>query len=309
MTRFILRRGLRALLTLWIVVTLVFLVFRLAGDPLSVLLPEDTPEAARAFYIDKWGLDASLLEQYALYFVNILQGNLGQSFVNGRDVTAVIAEELPNTLLLGSLAFVVALVVGGGAGVLAALRRNTAADRLTMILSVLAYSMPDYILGVLLIIVFALELRWLPTSGNDTWEHLILPLVTLSTSSLARIARFTRGAMLEVLHESYLRTARAKGLRERTVILRHTLRNAAIPVVTVLGFQLGFLVGGAAIVETVFAWPGIGRLFVSSVATRDLPVVQAVVLLIAAGVTLANLLIDVVYGLLDPRISVTGGQS
>lgn len=306
MTSFLVRRGLRSLFTLWLVVTVVFLAFRLAGDPLTILLPEDTPQIIREFYIEKWGLGASVPEQYARYFVNVAQGNLGQSFINGREVTAVILEELPDTLLLGTAAFCLSLLLGGVAGITAALRHNRLADRLTMIVSVLAYSLPDYILGVLLIMIFALELRWLPTSGNDGWRHLILPLATLSASAAARIARFTRSAMLEVLHEPYLRAARAKGLPERAVVCRHALRNAAIPVVTILGFQLGYLVGGAAVVETVFAWPGIGRLLVNAVERRDLPVVQGVVLLISAGVILANFLVDVAYGLLDPRISVSG---
>ena len=296
----------RTLLTLWIVVTLVFLAFRLAGDPLTVLLPEDTPQVVKDFYIEKWGFNTSLPEQYMRYFLNILQGNLGQSFVNGRNVSDIVVEQLPNTLLLGSSAFLFALILGGSAGIVSALHHNKFSDRLTMILSVVSYSMPDYILGVLLIIIFALKLRWLPTSGNDTWQHMILPLVTLSTSATARIARFTRSAMLEVLHAPYLQTARSKGLQERTILFRHTLRNAAIPVVTILGFQLGFLVGGAAIIETVFAWPGIGRLLVSSVSIRDLPVIQAIVLMIAVSVTLANLLVDITYGILDPRVSVSG---
>ena len=306
MSGFIVRRTLRSILTLWIVVSIVFLAFRLAGDPLSVLLPEDTPQVVREFYIDKWGLNASIPEQYARYFLNIAEGNLGQSFVSGRDVTAVIVEELPDTLLLTFSAFILALLLGLAIGIVAALNRNRWPDRLLMVLSVLAYSLPDYILGVLLIIVFAVNLRWFPTSGNDSLSHLVLPLITLGTSAAARIARFTRSALLDVLNEHYLRTARAKGLNARTILLRHTLRNAAIPVVTVLGFQLGYLVAGAAIVETVFAWPGIGRLLVSSVGARDLPVVQAVVLLVAAGIVTANLLVDLAYGLLDPRIRITG---
>lgn len=306
MGEFIIQRVLRSLLTLWIVVTLVFFALRMAGDPLSVLLPEDTPQVVRDFYIEKWGLDRSLPEQYVLYFINIFQGNLGQSFINGRDVSAIIGEELPFTLILGGSAFFISLVLGIAAGVIAAIYHNRGLDRVTMLLSVLAYSMPDYILGILLIILFALQLQWLPTSGNDSWRHMILPLVTLSASGIGRIARFTRSAMLEVLSANYLRTAQAKGLWQRTILFRHALPNALIPVVTILGFQLGLLVGGAAIVESVFAWPGIGRLFINSIATRDLPVIQAVVLLVAAGVTLANLLVDITYGLLDPRISLSG---
>ncbi len=306
MTEFILRRTIRSFLTLWIVLTIVFLAFRLAGDPLSILLPEDTPQITRDFYIEKWGLNSTLPEQYIRYFFNILQGNLGQSFVNGRNVTDVVLEELPATLLLGTSAFLISVFLGVMAGIIAALNHNKLTDRLAMIFSVMAYSMPDYILGILLIIVFALELKWFPTSGNESWRHIILPLMTLSTSLAARVARFTRSAMLDTLNALYLRTAYAKGLPDRTVIFRHALRNALIPVITVLGFQLGILVGGAAIIETVFAWPGIGRLFINAVSTRDLPVVQALVLLIASGVTLVNLLIDITYGLLDPRISMSG---
>ena len=306
MTEFIIRRALRSLFTLWIVLTLVFVAFRLAGDPLSVLLPEDTPQVIRDYYIEKWGLDASLPEQYARYFLNIMQGNLGQSYINGRDVTDVIAEELPYTLVLGFSAFFLSLFLGTAAGIVAAVHHKKLADRITMIIAVMAYSMPDYILGVLLIIVFALELGWLPTSGNESWRHMILPLITLSTSAAARIARFSRSAMLEVMNAMYIQTARSKGLRERTILFRHALRNALIPVITILGFQLGFLIGGAAVIETVFAWSGIGRLFVSSVSNRDLPVVQAVVLLVSSGVILANLLVDIAYGVLDPRISISG---
>ncbi len=306
MIEFMVRRALRSLLTLWVVLTLVFFAFRVAGDPLSVLLPDDTPQAIRDYYIEKWGLDASLPEQYVRYFLNILQGNLGQSYINGRDVTDVIAEALPYTLVLGFSAFFLSLLLGIVAGVVAAVYHNRLVDRVTMIVAVMAYSMPDYILGVLLIIVFALELGWLPTSGNESWKYMILPLVTLSTSAAARIARFTRSAMLEVLNAMYIQTARSKGLRERTILLQHALRNALIPVVTILGFQLGFLVGGTAVIETVFAWSGIGRLFVNSVSNRDLPVVQAVVLLISSGVILANFLVDITYGVLDPRISMSG---
>ncbi len=308
MMRYLFQRSLRALITLWLVVTVVFLVFRLAGDPLTVLLPDDTPESIRAFYIERWGLNAPVSEQYIRYFVAVVQGSLGQSFVNGLPVTSIIGEALPGTLLLGGTAFIVAAVVGIGAGVTAAVHHRRWQDRLLTILSVMTYALPDYVLGVLLIIVFAVEMRLLPTSGNDTPAHLILPLATLSVGAAGRIARLTRSAVLDVLYEPYLRTARAKGLTERRVLWRHVLPNAAIPVITVLGFQIGLLVGGAAVVETVFGWPGVGRLFVSAVATRDLPVVQGVVLLIAIGVITSNLLVDITYGLIDPRIRIIGAQ-
>lgn len=306
MASFVLRRTMRSLFTLWLVVSIVFLVFRLMGDPLTVLVPEHAPQQVRDFYAQKWGLDAPVPEQYLRYFASIAQGNLGQSFISGRDVTSIIGQELPNTLLLGCSAFVLALVVGVTLGIVAALNRNRLFDRAVMLVSVMGFSMPNYFLGILLILIFSIQLRLLPTSGNDTWQHLVLPLITLSTATAARLTRFTRSAMLEVLSEPYLRTARAKGLHRRTILYRHTLRNASIPVVTVLGIQLGYLVGGSAVVESVFGWPGIGRLLVQAVSFRDLSVVQALVLLISASVVLANLLVDIAYGLLDPRISVTG---
>jgi peptide/nickel transport system permease protein len=310
-TRFFARRALRGLFTLWLTVSIVFVVFRLMGDPLDVLLPEDAPAQLRDDYRQRWGLDAPLPLQYARYFTSILRGDLGRSYLNGRPVVEVVGEELPNTLLLGVSAFVGATVLGLAGGALAALRRNRPLDRAVMALAVAGFSIPNYVLGTLLILIFAVELRWLPTSGSDTPAHLILPLATLALTSAARVARFTRSAVLDVLGEAYLRTARAKGLTERRILLRHTLQNAAIPVVTVLGAQLGYLVGGSAVVESVFAWPGIGRLLVQAVALRDLAVLQALILLIAASIVLAQLGVDLLYGLLDPRISIRadGGGS
>lgn len=308
MIKFFIRRAIRSILTLWVVVSLVFLALRLSGDPLSVLLPDNTPEYIREHYREKWGLDAPVSVQYLRYFANIGQGNLGQSYYSGRDASDLVADRLSATLLLGVSAFAIAVTLGGALGTIAALRRNTWIDRLVMIIAVTGYSLPNYFLGILLIVVFSVNLRWLPTAGDETWRHLILPLITLGTATSARIARFTRGAMLEVLRQPYMRTAESKGLPQSYIITRHAVRNAAIPVVTVIGFQLGYVVGGAAVIETVFAWPGIGLLFVESVSRRDLPVVQAIVLLITASVTLCNLAVDVAYGMLDPRISTTYAQ-
>lgn len=284
--------------------SIVFLVFRLVGDPLNVLLPESTPPTIRAYYAERWGLDQPVQVQYLRYFTSLIQGDLGYSFLNGRAVSDIILQELPNTLLLGGAAFLLAGILGVGAGTVAAVKHNTLTDRVVMVSTTAGFSLPNYFLGTVLIIVFAVGLRWLPTSGNDSWRHLILPLVTLGTASAARVARFTRSALLDVFGETYLQTARSKGLSERRILLTHAFRNAAIPIATILGTQLGYLVGGAAIIESVFAWPGIGRLMVDAVAIRDLAVVQALVLLIAASVTFANFLTDVIYTLLDPRIRV-----
>lgn len=308
MAAYLIRRIFRSFLTIWLVVSIVFIAFRTAGDPLTILLPEDVDDITRAYYVQKWALDQSLLMQYLHYFLSIFQGDFGQSFVNGKDVIAVIAEALPNTLILGLCALLGSLVIGISAGAIAAVYHGRLIDRSLMFISVLAFSLPDYVLGIFLIFLFGVQWMVLPTYGSETWLHILLPLITISTSGAARIARFARSAMLDVLEAPYLRTARAKGLSERRVIIRHAFRNALNPIVTILGFQLGFLVAGAAIVETVFAWPGIGRLFVLSTAARDLPVVQAITLIVAMGVVLANLLVDLLYGWLDPRISIGGGS-
>lgn len=300
--RYLMRRSLRSLFTLWLIVSVVFLVFRLVGDPLDVLLPESTPPNIRAYYAERWGLDAPVSEQYLRYFSSLLRGDLGFSFSTGRTVAEIIAEELPNTLALGGCAFLLALVLGVLSGVAAARHHNRALDRIVMVLATASFSLPSYLLGILLIILFSVHLRLLPTSGNDSWQHLIMPVLTLGTASAARIARFTRNALLETFGAAYLQTAYAKGLHERRILWTHTFRNAAIPIATVIGAQLGYLVGGAAIVETVFAYPGIGRLMVDAVEIRDLALVQALVLLIAASVILFNWLTDIAYSLLDPRI-------
>ncbi|MBK8023761.1 MAG: ABC transporter permease [Chloroflexi bacterium] len=300
------KRLLRGLFTLWLVVSIIFLLFRLLGDPLNVLLPESTPPDLRAYYADKWGLSAPIPEQYLRYFVSIVQGDLGYSFTSGRKVADIVGEELPNTLLLGSAAYLLALTLGIGLGTIAAKHHNQPLDRLMMLLTIAGFSLPNYFLGTVLIIVFAVNLHWLPTSGNDSWQHLVLPVVTLGTASAARIGRFTRNSLLEVMYEPHLQTARAKGLSERRILYAHVFRNAAIPVITVIGPQLGYLVGGSVIIESVFGYPGIGRLMVEAVSIRDLALVQALVLLIAASVILFNFLTDVAYGLFDPQNSPRG---
>ena len=302
MLQYIATKTMRALFTIGLVVSFVFVVLRVSGDPTRILLPEDTPPAIVALYAQKWGIDRPIWEQYITYVEHLLLGDLGRSFFDGRDALQLVVERVPMTLQLGLAALAITVVFGLSFGVLAALYRGTVLDRAVMAVSVVAYGLPNYFLGILLILFFSLELRWLPSSGAGTWKHLLMPAATLGLSSAGIIARFTRSAMLEVLRQSYMRTARAKGLRWWQQIAWHALPNAAIPVVTILGFQVGWIIGGAFVVETVFAWPGVGRLFIQSAGVRDFSVVQTIVILISISVIATNLAIDLAYGWIDPRI-------
>ena len=306
MTRYILIKVLRSMLTLWIVVTAVFFVLRASGDPLYSIFSLGTPEATLDVFRVKWGIDKSAFQQYLIYLRDITQGDFGTSFFDGQPAWDLVMQRIPKTLLLGGTTFVVSVVVGVMLGAIAALKRGTVWDRGIMTTAVAAFSMPSYFLALLLILLFSLKLRWLPTAGASTWQHLILPAFTLGLTLSGSIARFTRSAMLEVLRQSYMRTARAKGAPRWRQITWHALPNAAIPTVTVIGFQLGWLIGGSVVIETVFAWPGAGRLFITAIGVRDFAVVQLFILMVASTVILANLLVDILYGFLDPRISVIG---
>lgn len=297
----------RALLTLWLVVTFVFVMLRSAGDPLRTLLPEDTPAEVVEIYRQRWGLDAPLYVQYVRYVGSVLQGDLGRSFRDGREAVTVVAERLPATLRLGIAALLVSLAVGLPLGILAALHQNRLVDRGVMAFAVLGHSLPSFFSGILLILLFSLWLRWLPSSGSATLVHLIMPALTLGLWNAATLARFTRSAMLDALSQPYMRTARANGLPSAWRTLHHALPNAAIPIVTVLGLIVGHLLSGAVIVETVFAWPGLGRLTVTAVAAREVAVVQTIVLLAALTMVTANLTVDLLYGWLDPRIRTSPG--
>jgi peptide/nickel transport system permease protein len=298
----------RAVLTLLICVTIVFVVLRLAGDPLASLLPDDTPQDVVDAYRVRFGLDRTLPEQYASYLLAMLQGDLGVSFRDGRNAATVVFERVPATLLLGGAALGVALLIGVPLGILAALRRNSAVDRVVMAFAVFGFSMPIFFLAILLVLVFSMQLRWLPSAGSDTLAHMILPVAVLGAASAGKIARYSRTAIIDVLGQPYIRTASAKGLRRAAVIVRHALPNAAVPLVTFLGFELGTLIGGAVVTETVFAWPGVGRLLVTSVGQRDLPIVQAIVLLVAATMVTASLATDLAQGRLDPRVRSARGS-
>jgi ABC-type dipeptide/oligopeptide/nickel transport system permease component len=286
-----------------LVVTIVFVALRLSGDPATLLLSDSATAEDIAQLREKLGLNQPLPVQYVTFFSKvILQGDLGQSILRRQPASQVVAERVNATLTLALAAFVLSLAIGLPAGLLAAVRRGTVLDRLAMVGALLGQVTPGFFLGTILVLVIGLWLRLLPTSGNATWWHLVLPGVTLSAYGAASIARLSRSALLEVIHTDYMRTAYAKGLSEWVAISRHAFRNAAIPIVTVIGIHLGNLLSGAVATEVVFAWPGVGRLAVTSIFQRDYPVVQAVVLIVAGLYVILNLAVDVLYGWLDPKI-------
>jgi peptide/nickel transport system permease protein len=302
MLQFTVRRFIRGILTLWVVVTLVFFGLRLSGDPVFLMLGDEaSPEAITALR-SQLGLDEPVPVQYVRYFQTVGQGDFGNSLRERRPVTEIVAERLPATAELASAAIFISIIFGIPMGILAALRRNTIVDRGLMAVAFFGQSAPGFFIGIMLILIFSMQLQILPSSGRGTWQHLLMPAIALSTYGVASLARLTRSATLEVLSKDYVRTARAKGLKESTVQMRHVLRNAAIPVITVLGLQVGLAISGAIVIETVFAWPGMGRLIIGAVSNRDYPVIQMAVLLIAVSVVTINFIVDILYGVIDPRI-------
>ncbi|WP_159995917.1 ABC transporter permease [Roseomonas sp. 18066] len=305
MLRFLGLRLARALLTLVLVVSFAFVVLRMSGDPALLIMSADAPPEAVAAFRRAWGLDDPLWVQYFRYFTAIFQGDLGNSMRDGRSAISLVAERIPATLALTLPALAIKLGVGIPAGIYAALHRNSFADRAVMLLAVAGFTVPSFVLGLLLVLLFAVQLGWLPSGGQDSWRHAILPVITMGLGGAAVLARFTRSAMLEVLGQPYMRTALAKGVPWQMAVRRHALPNAAIPTVTIIGFMIGSLLAGAVVVESVFSWPGVGRLLVVAVANRDLAVVQCILLLVAATMITANLVVDLLYGALDPRLRVT----
>ncbi|VXC64288.1 putative peptide transporter permease subunit: membrane component of ABC superfamily [Enterobacterales bacterium 8AC] len=303
MLNYFLKRLLGLIPTLLIVAVLVFLfVHLLPGDPARLVAGQDADEAVVQLVRQDLGLDKPLPQQFVRFFVNILQGDFGTSMVSKRPVSAEIASRFMPTFWLTIASMLWAVVFGMGIGMTSAVWRNRWPDRLGMTLAVSGISFPAFALGMLLMQVFSVNLGWLPTVGADSWRHYILPSVTLGAAVAAVMARFTRASFVEVMQEDYMRTARAKGVRESLVIVKHGLRNAMIPVVTMMGLQFGFLLGGSIVVEKVFNWPGLGRLLVDSVEMRDYPVIQAEVLLFSLEFILINLLVDMLYAAINPSI-------
>jgi ABC-type dipeptide/oligopeptide/nickel transport system permease component len=302
MLSFTLGKLIRALTVLLGVSFLTFIIGHWSGDPVRLIARGDATEEQRAQLRHSLGLDRPVLEQYRIYVGNALHGDLGVSYRQHVDVSRLIALRLPNSLELAGAAFVLAMGIGFTLGVLCVIYRDTVLDNVVAGLSVLAQVVPGFWLGLVLVLLFAVHWRILPVSGSGDLTHLVLPAVTLALPTLGRMTRLVRGGMLEVLQSDYIRTARAKGLSERQVLLGHAAKNALLPLVTQAGLELGDLVGSAFIIETVFAWPGLGRMAVNAVQQRDFLVVQGCVLVIAVGFVLINLTVDLLYAVIDPRV-------
>jgi peptide/nickel transport system permease protein len=302
MTTYLVRRLLQSLLVLFGVSFVVFVILYLTGDPALVLLPPDATIEDVERFREAMGFNDPVLVQYGRFLLGALRGDFGLSVRHGEPAFALVVERLPATFELTGAALVVALCLAIPAGIVAAVRRHTMLDHISTIAALFGQSMPTFWLGIMLILVFSVRFHLLPSSGRGTLEHLILPAITLGLFTTARIMRLTRSGMLDVLNQDYIRTARAKGVAGLPVVWKHALKNAAIPIVTIVGIELGTLLGGAVITETIFAWPGVGRLSVQAIYNRDYPVVQAAVFLLASTFVLVNLLVDVVYTYLDPRI-------
>lgn len=303
---FVTLKLLRGLLTLFLAVSFVFLVLRLAGDPMRLMLPDDTPPDVLEHYRHVYGLDLPLPAQYLRYLLGLLQGDFGFSFRDRQPALDTVLSRVPATLLLGVSSFVVSTLFGLVAGLIAALWRGTLVDHAVISFSIFGHSMPSFFIGILMILLFAMTWQILPSAGMGTAAHMVMPAVTLALGGAGAIARFTRSSMLEVLSQPYMKTARAKGVPARRRLLRDAVPNAAIPVVTVLGLRMGGLISGTVVVETVFAWPGIGQLLVTAVGQRDLAVVQTIVILVAFTMVTANFAVDLAYRWLDPRIATAG---
>ncbi len=311
MIGFVARRVLAVVPVLFVVAVIVFAILRaVPGDPAAVIAGDSaTPEQVAALR-EKLGLEKPVVTQFAIWLGGVLRGDLGESYFFRKPVAELIVQRLEPTLALGLAALSIAVSIAVPLGVVAAFRQGTWIDRAVMGLSVAGFSMPVFVLGYLLVWIFSVQLEWLPVQGyariadglGPFLERLLLPAVTLALVYVALVARITRTSVLEVLNEDYVRTARAKGLRERDVLTRHALRNAAVPILTVVGIGLAVLIGGAVVTESVFAIPGLGRLTVEAVLSRDFPVIQALILLFATGYVFVNLAIDIGYAVLDPRI-------
>ncbi len=303
MGQYILKRLWHTVFVLMGISMIAFFFIHLSGDPVMLMLPGDASMQEIEELREQLGFNDPLVKQYLRFITNALRGDFGDSLYYHVPAMSLILERLPASLELAVVAMAFALLVAIPLGVISAVRRGTFIDMGAMLTALFGLSMPHFWLGIMLVLLFSVKLGWLPTSGRGGFEHLIMPSIALGLSLLALFARLTRSVMLEVLGQDYIRTARAKGLKEHWVVGKHAIKNALIPLVTVAGMQFGFLIGGTVIIETVFAWPGVGRLVVQAIFNRDYPLVQATVLVLAVIFVLVNLLVDLLYVYLDPQIS------
>ncbi|MDA1098066.1 MAG: ABC transporter permease [Proteobacteria bacterium] len=305
MQRYIVKRLFQGLLLLVIVSTIVFAVGRLTGNPVDLLLPEEASEEERQAMIEALGLDGPILEQFVVFITGAVQGDLGVSIRYRQPAVDVFFSRLPNTLMLMPGVMLLAIVMAIPLGVLSALRRGRLTDRISGTIAVLGIATPNFWLGILLIYLFSVQLGWLPSSRMGDWSHFVLPTVTLGTFLVAGFMRLIRSSMLDILDSEFVKLARIKGLSEMKVVWKHCLRNALIPVLTLWGVFMGALVTGTIVTETVYAWPGVGRLTYEAVIFRDYPLLQAVVIMDAVLILVINLVVDILYAYVDPRIRFT----
>jgi ABC-type dipeptide/oligopeptide/nickel transport system permease component len=305
MVHYIVRRLLQSILVILGVTFVAFGMMFLRGDPAALILSEHATQEEITVLRQKMGFDRPWPEQYVRYVFKAVRGDFGTSFFHRTDALTVVLERIPATLELAVTALVLSLLVSVPLGTIAAVNRNSFWDRSSTILAMVGQVVPNYFLGVLLILLVGVQWDLLPISGRGDWRNLVLPAITLAALPLAQNTRLVRSSLLEVLGQDYIRTAHSKGLSRRTVILQHGLRNALMPLITMLGLQLGFLIGGAIIVETIFAWPGVGRLILQAVSVKDFPVIQTAVTLLAGTFVILNLVIDIAYTYLDPRVRIS----
>lgn len=302
MTAFLIRRLIQSVLVLAGVSVFVFGLLQLSGDPTGLLLaPDATPEDHQRLR-EELGFDRPVYVQYFSYMRGVAQGDFGESIRSGQPALDLVLERMPATIQLGAGAMGLAVIVAFPAGIIAAIHRGRWIDRALMSLALFGQSIPVFFLGILMILIFGVKLGWFPVAGRGGISHLVMPMITLGLFSMARTARLVRSGMLEVMSSEYITTARAKGLREATIVYRHAMKNALIPIITVLGLDLATLLGGAVITETIFSWPGVGRLIIFSIGARDYPVVQAAVFVIALTYIFINLVVDVLYVYINPRV-------
>jgi len=305
MGRYVVRRLLQTIFVMWAVSFVAFAVMFLTGDPVTAMVGEDWSREQIEEFRHNMGFDQPWYVQYWNFLSRAVQGDLGLSLRQRQPNLQLVFDRMPATLELTLLAMLISLVIAIPAGIISAVKRNSLIDNITMLGAIFGQSMPSFWLGIMLILIFGVYLHWTPIAGRGTWAHMILPAITLSAYPTARNARIMRSSLLEVLGQAYITTANAKGLKPFIVLTRHAVRNALIPLVTVIGIEFGALLGGAVITETIFAWPGVGRMAIQAIQGRDIPLVQASVIVLATFFVLINLAVDLIYTVLDPRIRLT----
>jgi len=302
MINFLIRRTVQSVFVIFGVSIVVFLISRISGDPAQLMLSMyATPEDIAAFS-QIMGLDQPLYLQYWNFISHALRGDFGNSYIHHMPVSYLIRTHLPATIQLAVVSMLIAIIIGFPAGIIIAIKRGTFIESAGMLIALFGQSAPVFWLGIMLVLVFAVKLRWLPAGTSGTWKHIVLPAFALAAYSITMVTRITYSSMVDVLQKEYINVAHAKGLHGRTVIFRHALRNAIIPVITLVGLRFGLLLGGAVVTETVFAWPGMGRLAVNAVYNRDYPLIQGTVFIVSVGFVLINSALDIIYHYLDPRI-------